>query len=355
MERETPSLISGRPARCGELGHKPDGEIGNLWAMTSPEELGISPEVLARLERTYRTVAPIFEHAQPMAAMMERLRPTMDLIQSAASILERHHAAEGYRLQPASRQELAAIVHRLQALTVVSEPPVAERDAELSVLELTPDAPEDITQVELTVQEIGQSPQFKRALQLFAQRSLTAAGIVQATPNRAVPSNTLMGVSCTSGTFCMAVGMSGPLEALAVGVTSRPLGLKAQRLAAKPAPTMMLAERWDGTRWRIEPTPHPTGSPANFFGPPLMRHWTQSRARRQGCARPLAGWALLTSAVTVADHWNGRKWTLELTPSLTGTLQHTFAGVWCGAHIACRAAGSVEMASGDLQTLVERR
>lgn len=137
--------------------------------MTSPDELGISPEVVARLERTYRTVAPIFEHAEPMAAMMERLRPTMELIQSAASILERQHAAVEYRLQPASRQELAAIVHRLQAMTIVPEPPVSERDAELSVLELTPETPEDIKQIELTVQEISQSPQFKRALQLFAR------------------------------------------------------------------------------------------------------------------------------------------------------------------------------------------
>lgn len=155
--------------------------------MTFPDELGISPEVLARLERTYRTVAPIIEQAQPMIAMMERVGPTMELLRSATSILERQRAAVEYiqradettlRLHPASRQELAAIVRSLQAMPVTSGPAVSERDAELAILELTPQAREDIMQVELTVQEVGQNPQFKRALQLLAQRCLTAAGKV---------------------------------------------------------------------------------------------------------------------------------------------------------------------------------
>lgn len=155
--------------------------------MTSPNDLGISPEVLARLERTYRTVAPIIEQAHPMVAMVERVRPTMELIQLATAILERQPAAmqyiqqsyeAGLRLQPASRQELAAIVRRLQAMTVTSQPPVSERDAELAILELTPEAPDQIKQVELAVQEIDQNPQFRRALELLAQRISTGAGKV---------------------------------------------------------------------------------------------------------------------------------------------------------------------------------
>lgn len=155
--------------------------------MTSANDLGISPEVLARLERTYRTVAPIIEHAHPMIAMVERVRPMMELIQSATAILERQDAAMQYvqqsdeaalRLQPGSRQELAAIVHRLQAMPVTSAPPVSGRDAELAILELTPETPEKIKQVELTVQEIDQNPQFSRALELLAQRTLTAGATV---------------------------------------------------------------------------------------------------------------------------------------------------------------------------------
>jgi hypothetical protein len=153
--------------------------------MRSPEDLGISPEVVARIERTYKTVAPIIEQSRPVIAMMERVRPTMELVHSAASILDQQGAAMEYiqqscesslRLQPALRQELAAIVHLLQAMPVTSKPPVSERDAELAILELTPETPEDIEQVELTVQEIQENAQFKRALQLLAQRSLTAAG-----------------------------------------------------------------------------------------------------------------------------------------------------------------------------------
>lgn len=371
--------------------------------------------------------------------------------------------------------------------------------------------------------------------------------IVQPTPNRAVPSNTLAGISCTSGTFCMAVGISGVLAALLARQTSGLSALKTQRLAAKPAAISMLAERWDGTRWRIVRTPSPAGSPTNFLNavtcssrractavgsvvagkitvpvverwngsrwsivktphPPkavssslegvscptsreciavggefnahgvisgfaerwngsrwtlsgefrpsasatldsvscssarqctavgssqtktaaftLAERWTAGRWHRQvtpgggvlfsvscpafsdctavgtrptrnfqeavlamrwngkkwrtqpapepqgstdglllGVSCPTAtsceaaGWSVVTAMpVTVADRWNGRKWTLEPTPSLTGTVQHTFASVSCGAHVACRAAGSFALPSpSGLQTLVEHR
>jgi len=370
--------------------------------------------------------------------------------------------------------------------------------------------------------------------------------IVQPTPNRAVPSNMLDGVSCTSGAFCMAVGLSGPL--IVTSASGRPFAAMAKRFPATGPTTRTLAERWNGTQWRIEPTPNPAGSsttmlngitcssrractavgsavagkitvplverwngsrwsivktphPPGAIGsdlqgvscpasneciavggesisstvslgfaerwngsrwtlagefrvgahafllsvscssatrctavgghvvnttflplaerwasgvwrrqatpgkgallsvscpaisdctavgsqtnqpnqPTLAMQWNGSRWKTQSAPEPphstnallkgvsctavtsceAVGSALqstdVTVTVTIADLWNGKSWTLEPTPALTGTLVHQFAGVWCGAHVACRAAGSVEMPSFDVQTLVERR
>jgi hypothetical protein len=67
-----------------------------------------------------------------------------------------------------------------------------------------------------------------------------------------------------------------------------------------------------------------------------------------------AGWAYLTTPVTVADQWNGTSWALELTANPTGSLGSSFTGVWCGAHSACRASGFYDLQS-TVRTLVERR
>lgn len=373
--------------------------------------------------------------------------------------------------------------------------------------------------------------------------------IVQSTPNRPVPNNMFAGVSCTSGTFCMAVGISGPrILASPASGTSRPFAVNGHRLAASALSITPLAERWDGTRWRIQPTPNPAGSGDTFlFGVacssrracvavgsaaigkvtvpvaerwngsrwsiqktprpprsgfselvgvscptsneciavgfesttssveygfaerwngsrwtvaglvrpgatvffnsvscssatrctavgayaikntllPLAEQWTAGRWRKQstpgtgtldgvscpafsdctavgthpkkgqpsqsaflamqwngrkwmthpapeptgspsegilqGVSCPTvtsceaAGWVDLAGTVAVAEHWNGTSWTLELTPALTGTLGPSLEGIWCGAHVECRAAGFVTMSSGDVKTLVEQR
>lgn len=156
-----------------------------------------------------------------MIAMMERVAPTMELIQSATSILGRQQAAMAsiqrsdettLRLHPASRQELAAIVRWLQARPVTSGPAVSERDAELAILELTPEEPEDIRQVELTVQEIGQNPQFKRALQLLAQRSLTAAGMVTPWAALVIAARWLIGYANSPVTQDLSTAQSGTVS-----------------------------------------------------------------------------------------------------------------------------------------------
>jgi hypothetical protein len=103
--------------------------------------------------------------------------------------------------------------------------------------------------------------------------------------------------------------------------------------------------QWKSGKWKAQSAPEPLGSTQAFL-------LAVSCPTVTSCAA--AGWADLTSPVTVADHWNGTSWTLELTPDPAGSQGSSFTGVWCGVHSACRASGSYDLPS-TVKTLVERR
>ena len=134
----------------------------------------------------------------------------------------------------------------------------------------------------------------------------------------------LFGVSCPAFSKCTAVG-------------SQPNG--------QPGESAVLAMQWRGGRWKTQSAPEPLGSTQGFL-------LGVSCPTVTSCAA--AGWANLTTEVTVADHWNGKSWRLELTPKPTGSQGSSFTGVWCGAHDACRASGYYDLPS-TVKTLVERR
>lgn len=90
---------------------------------------------------------------------------------------------------------------------------------------------------------------------------------------------------------------AGPVVVLLARDTGRLFAVSAPRLAAKPAPINMLAERWDGTRWRIEPTPHPAGSPTNF----LNGVTCSSRRACTAVGSAVAG----KIRVPLVERWNG--------------------------------------------------
>lgn len=117
----------------------------------------------------------------------------------------------------------------------------------------------------------------------------------------------LVSVSCTSVSFCMAVGVW------------------------QHAPGASLAEKWNGKGWTITPV-------QNFPG------WTFSQLNSVSCVTAsncyAAGtWAIGTPTKTLIAHWNGTAWTPTASPSPTGAHGSTLAGVSCiGAK--CFAAGS---------------
>jgi hypothetical protein len=142
----------------------------------------------------------------------------------------------------------------------------------------------------------------------LAERSWT----IQTTPNRsgAVIADAFGGVSCTSATACIAVGSS------AYG---------------------RLAERWDGTTWRLQTTPSGGGLLAGV-----------SCTSATACTA--VGYSYNSEAyLTLAEHWDGTSWTIQTIPSPDNG--SSLSGVSCTSATACTAVGWSD--DGQL-TLAER-
>jgi hypothetical protein len=150
---------------------------------------------------------------------------------------------------------------------------------------------------------------------------------IQPTPNPAgAPGTALFGVSCTARTFCMAVGTS---------------------FDSSGFPTGLVAERWNGQQWQIQPVPAPSGAPGSFFAGVACTSpsfCTAVGARTDSAGNPVG---------TLAERWNGRKWAIQRTPNPPpgGVL----AAVSCTTPAACTAAGNLNgTSSSGTTTLAER-
>ena len=143
----------------------------------------------------------------------------------------------------------------------------------------------------------------------------------------AVPSGgqalTLDGVSCTSGSFCTAVGSyfsmrGGPLT---------------------------LAETWNGTAWRFQPTPNPVAQGRN-------------QLNSVSCTSPRSCAAVGVDAASdfappggFAESWDGTRWRLQATPVPAGTVLTELFTVSCPAPAACTAVGTFAGQSNIMVTL----
>ncbi len=139
---------------------------------------------------------------------------------------------------------------------------------------------------------------------------------LQGAPSPLGPAETqLNGVSCPSRIVCTAVGTAGPTR----GSTST------------------VAERWDGSHWRLQATPSPAGGNLN------------------GVSCPLTGWCMAVGGSadgTLAERWNGRRWQIQPIP--TPNANSGLGGIKCLSPSFCMAAGAYTTASGDVLPLAER-
>ena len=164
-----------------------------------------------------------------------------------------------------------------------------------------------------------------------ASHAGTAAGSgwkVEPTPNPAGAAiSELSAVSCTSGRACTAVGSH------AAGLSS---------------PTFTLAERWNGTRWRIQPTLLPAGAESGtLFG--------VSCASATACTA--VGTAYSQAArrnVNLAEAWNGTRWRVQAIPNPRRSVNGSLHGVSCTSPSACTAVGIYDTAAGRVLPVAER-
>jgi hypothetical protein len=137
---------------------------------------------------------------------------------------------------------------------------------------------------------------------------------IQPTPNPAGRFGAvLLGVDCSGPSACTAVGA-------AVDSAGDPVG-----------PT--LAERWNGATWSIQPTPNPSspgGGTLNWVACP-----SQTDCTAVGASVDTSGNAL----ATLAERWNGTRWSIQPTPNPAGVQGPRLEGVACTSPSACTAVG----------------
>jgi hypothetical protein len=113
--------------------------------------------------------------------------------------------------------------------------------------------------------------------------------------------------------------------------------------------TVSLAEGWDGTSWTIQPTPNPSGATDSSL-------WGVSCTSATACT---AVGAYETNAstqtqVALAERWDGTAWTIQTTPNPTGARRSSLSGVSCTSATACTAVGNYKNSAGRQVTLAER-
>jgi hypothetical protein len=109
-----------------------------------------------------------------------------------------------------------------------------------------------------------------------------------------------------------------------------------------------LAEAWNGTKWSLEPSPNPTGS-------------TRGSLSAVSCTSPTACTAVGSydnstgTQLTLVETWNGTTWAIQPTPNPTGSRHSSLSGVSCTSATACTAVGSYDNSTGTQLTLAETR
>jgi hypothetical protein len=198
---------------------------------------------------------------------------------------------------------------------------------------------------------------------------------IQRTPNPpGAQSSGLFSVSCLSASDCLAVGSyykrgTKPLSerwnghAWSIDRAQSPAGATfadldgvscvspnactAVGLYQKTGGALMtLAERWNGSKWSIEKTPNPRNS-------------THTELDGVSCpsthACTAVGFYRSTGPYrTLVERWNGSTWSIDRSPRPTGASTAQLLGVSCPSTKACTAAGNYQNGSSIYATLIER-
>jgi len=201
-------------------------------------------------------------------------------------------------------------------------------------------------------------------------RPAASAWKIVKSPNPLIPNGMITAVSCTAASACEAVGSSYngsnayvPLAeawdgtAWKLQATPRPsnasdsselLGVSCAAASAceavgdyitRSGATVTLAEAWNGTAWKVQPTPNPGGAEA---GPTLFGISCSAADRCEAVGYFFSA----GDYFPFAEAWNGTAWKLQSTPNPAGATNTALSGVSCTAANACEAVGGAS--SGPL-------
>jgi hypothetical protein len=148
---------------------------------------------------------------------------------------------------------------------------------------------------------------------------------IQPSASPAGADSQLLGVSCSSSDACTAVGFD-------------------QRTGA---PSVTLAERWNGTSWTIQSTPNPAGASTSVLT-------SVSCSALDACTAVGYHFAGGNPVAPLAERWNGTSWAIQPISGPSGTTHSQLSGVSCSGPNACTAVGSYKPFPSESETLAER-
>lgn len=132
----------------------------------------------------------------------------------------------------------------------------------------------------------------------------------------------LLGISCPTSSFCTAVGGYYPTA----------------------GPEQTLEESWNGSSWSVQDAPQPAGSTgAELAG--------VSCPSASVCAA-VGHYVESSGPVTLSEIWDGTNWSIQTTPNPTGTGEAFLYAVSCGSSDSCQAVGQYS-GQGGLLSLAE--
>lgn len=96
---------------------------------------------------------------------------------------------------------------------------------------------------------------------------------------------------------------------------------------------MTLAERWNGSSWKVQPTPSPVRGVDSLYG---VACTTATNCTAVGTYE-----TSFDTDLSLAERWNGSSWKIQPTPIPAGTEVASLRGVSCTSASACTAVGNI--------------
>ncbi len=154
-----------------------------------------------------------------------------------------------------------------------------------------------------------------------------------------------------NGTKWSAQAVPSPAGAIGAGFSGLSCATPATCIAAGSygngsGATVLLAEAWNGTKWRIQATPSPAGSTGSeFLAVSCSAAAACTAAGATTISTPAGASGGSSMTVSLAERWNGTNWRIQVTPNPGRSVGGGLAAVSCSAATACTAAGSYDTTS----------